>query len=164
MKTILGLLALVAVGCGSVTGTAQRGMWVDDGESMDLALQACQTWAEVGVDSSPAASRESALVIIGDSHEAGCEPGGDGTTWGGNGWWTYDADRGAFIGHVAMHTACYAGDDAAFVGALAHEIGHALGCDHTKAPGSVMYPASNLLQLTDEDRAMYWSHVPTLAY
>lgn len=107
--------------------------------------------------------RETALVVIGDSGEAGCEPVG-GVVWGGQGgrdWTAGTRTDGLQAGWVHMHMGCYPDPTAFwFLDALAHEMGHALGVPHLDAPGDLMNPGGGPRVLSSDDIAAYLTANP----
>lgn len=161
MKTILFAATFGMLGCGydlEVTPAdpppPKIGIWVEDGISARWAGAACDTWAAVGISCVPATDRDSALVVISDSGEVGCEPAG-GIVWagsGGRGW-------------VQMHMGCYPEenpvDSPTDVAELAHELGHAFGCGHITAPGAVMNPDAYAQRITEDDILEYRRANPT---
>jgi hypothetical protein len=157
------LLAALFTGCGSVFGVPQRGLWVDEGVPVTAALEACDVWAPVGVECVVATRRETAMVVISDSGEIGCEPDGNGVVWGGQGgrdWTPGTRTDGLQGGWVHMHMGCYPEADAEFVAALAHEFGHAMGVPHVPAAGALMNAAGGPARLTSDDIAAYWAAQP----
>lgn len=156
---LFAVLCLAMAGCGSISEQPARGVWVEDGITMVSGLAACDAWAPVGIDCRPAEMRETALVVIGDSHEVGCAPGGDDVVWAGQGgrdWTPGTRTDGLQAGWVHMHMGCYPIQGAEFVAALAHEFGHALGVPHVAAPGALMNAGGGQPPITTDDINAYW--------
>jgi len=157
------LVFLFSSGCGSISSQTARGVWVEDGIPIELALRACSTWEPVGVECVEAESRDLALVVVSDSHEIGCEPAG-GVVWAGSGGRGISPGfRDSSIpqnGWVHIHMGCWPDlsylTDPNFLPEMAHEFGHAFGCSHVERGDALMFAGGGPMRLTTEDVNEYW--------
>lgn len=175
------LVVLAVVGCGASRPSYEipadeppltygHGVWIEDGIPIIPVLAGCGAWSVVGVECGLAESRETALVVVGDSDEPQCVPDDSGQTWWGQGGINIDA-RGirSANGWAHLHMKCFpnaADAPPEFIAMVTHEIGHALGISaHSEHVGAVMYPwlsKDSPRAVTAEDIAMYYDFNPTL--
>lgn len=163
MKTILGLLALVAVGCSSgLTSVNSPTVYVDPAVPMASALAGMNMWRDgVGVDWVLTEDRHAADVTI-VAVVDGCVEA-DGTTWGG-----YD-DEGTTEAAICMKN--FGLPDVSEVASLnatiAHELGHVMHLGHIADTSPALMnnrdPRGHAA-LTDADKHAWhaiWGDLPT---
>lgn len=175
------LLLVVLAGCGAsapsyeIPGdepplTYGDGIWIEDGIPVVPVLVGCGAWSAVGVKCGLAESRETALIVAGDSNDPECVPDDSGTVWWGQGSANID-DRGLrkANGWAHLRMKCFPNAAEAppeFIAMVAHEFGHALGIGaHSEHVGVVMYPwmsKDSPRVAAAEDVAMYYEFNPTL--
>lgn len=146
-------VACLCLGCGAdwtpVPAGSRHGLWVRPGVNETAVMRGCLVWELE--DCAPAASIETARIVVSPGREPDCEPDVHGDLWigsGGPGW-------------ISLRVICWpqvTGEVDQFVNmaaTVAHEIGHTLGIvNHVADPTAVMYwHVGETLELTAADRA-----------